>query len=243
MPQIVNVYLLPKLVEPSQLTGTAVVIDILRASTTITHALAAGAQQVIPCLEVEDAKTRAGDFQGDVLLGGEREGKRIDGFDLGNSPDEYTPHVVKDKTIFFTTTNGTKAMMRCKHAQRIVIGAFVNLSAVCDDLAGDKRVELLCAGTHDEVTREDVLFAGAVVDELARHGEIEMNDQADIAVDAWRKAAESFSSGQPLAESLRRTTGGRNLIEIGLERDIEISANIDRFEIVPKLDLVEFVIR
>ncbi len=242
MQRIVHVHLLPTLVEPEELTGTAVVIDILRASTTITHALAAGAQQVIPCLEVDEAKSRAAKLGDNVLLGGERGGEQIDGFDLGNSPAEYSEKVVHGKTIVFTTTNGTKAMMRCRQARRVVIGAFVNLSAICDNVSTDDRVDLICAGTRGEVTREDVLFAGAVVDELSRQSEVTMNDQADIALDAWRKSVEGISSGQPLAESMRRSTGGRNLIELGMQHDIEIAASVDRFNLVPTLDLPDFVI-
>ena len=103
-----------------------------------------------------------------IILGGERGGLPIPGFDLGNSPAEYTRERVAGKTVVFTTTNGTRAMQRCKQASRVLLGAFVNFSAVCRELGGVEQVVLVCAGTDGHVTREDTLFAGAVVDDLAR---------------------------------------------------------------------------
>src|SRR3990167_11479727 len=107
MTQELNVYALPTLLAPEELAGwTAVVIDVLRASTTILYALEAGAAEVIPCLEIEDALKIAGSMpRSQVVLGGERGGLPIDGFDLGNSPLEYDPSAVSGKTIVFTTTN------------------------------------------------------------------------------------------------------------------------------------------
>src|SRR3989339_400165 len=141
--------------------ATVVVIDVLRASTTIIHALNAGAAEIIPCGEVEQARALAADFpREEVVLGGERGGLPIDGFDLGNSPSEYTPDRVAGRTIVFTTTNGTRAMMRCRKAGRVLIGAFVNASAVAEQLVGCERISLLCAGTEGEYSRDDILMAG-----------------------------------------------------------------------------------
>ena len=114
MPKQVFVHFLPNLTTPERLADeTVVVIDVLRASTTITWALASGASCVIPCLEVEKARAKAAEIGTDVLLGGERAGELIEGFDLGNSPSEYTREMVDGKTIVFTTTNGTRAMVQC----------------------------------------------------------------------------------------------------------------------------------
>lgn len=235
MPQL-NVYLLPDLVEPEELSGhTVVVVDVLRATTTIAHALAAGAERVIPCLEVEQARQLAADSTEPVLLGGERAGKKIDGFDFGNSPEEYTPEAVAGRTIVFTTTNGTRAMQHARQAKRILLGAFVNLTALCDELASELDVDVLCAGTNGEITREDVLFAGAVVS-LARSRDI--NDQARIAAEVWTRLEDDLrDSRRPLHESLRDCTGARNLIEIGLKHDIEVAAQVDRLAVVPELEL------
>ncbi len=266
----IDVYLLPALVEPAALAGkVAVVIDVLRATTTIVHALANGATQVIPCLEVAEAVEQASslahpDQAGTLNLreqartlvqrGGERGGRQIPGFDLGNSPAEYRRDVVAGKTIVFTTTNGTRAMQRCRQARRVLLAAFVNFSALCRELAGEAEVVLVCAGTGGQVTREDTLLAGAVVSDLAEHGAAGnpqgahaprspiLNDQAEIAADAWQTAVRGLTD-RPLGVLLTDSRGGRNLIEIGQEHDIEIAAQIDRFDIVPELDLATWRIR
>jgi len=241
MPRAINVHLLPVLVEPPELAGkTVVVIDVLRATTTIIHALAAGAKEVMPLLEVDEARELATSMPGQAVLGGERGGRRIEGFDLGNSPLEYTPAVVGGKTLIFTTTNGPRAMLRCKQAARILIAGFVNFSAVCRELAEAPEIEIVCAGTDGHVTREDTLLAGAIVEEA---GQALRNDQAEIAADAWRTAVGTLSGRDPLAAALRESRGGRNLIEIGHENDIDLAAQIDKFDIVPELDVASWRIK
>ena len=246
MPRSINVHLLPALVEPHELAGkTVVVIDVLRATTTIIHALAAGAREVVPLLEVDEARELARKLTPNAVLGGERGGKRIAGFDLGNSPLEFTPAAVGGKTLVFTTTNGTRAMLRCQQARRILIAGFVNFSAVCRELAEEDVIEIVCAGTDGQVTREDTLLAGAIVEDSRslRSGGLFCNDQAEIAADAWRTAVGTLSGRNPLAAALRESRGGRNLIEIGQENDIDIAAQIDRFDIVPELDIAAWRIR
>ena len=146
------------------------------------------------------------------------------------------------KTIAFTTTNGTRAMQRCRLARRVLIGAFVNFSAVCRELAAEPQVALVCAGTDGHVTREDALLAGAIVVDVAGGGLFRLNDQAQIAADAWQTAVRGLTD-RPLGVLLTGSRGGRNLIEIGQEDDIEIAAQIDRFDIVPELDLATWRIR
>lgn len=234
-----NVHFLPSLVTSEQLTGsTVVVIDVLRASTTIVHALAAGAKCIVPCLEVEQARRTA---NASSLLCGERNGLKIDGFDLGNSPSEFTSDRVSGKVIVFTTTNGTKAMMQCRQARRVLIGAFVNIKAIFDSTCDDENVDLLCAGTDGEITGEDVYFAGAMVHaafDSVGESNISINDQARVAVDSWIEATSQHS----LVEMLSNTRGGRNLTKIGLQHDIDTAAMIDRFQIVPELKLDAFTI-
>lgn len=238
MPGSISAYFLPELVSPDDLRAmTVVVIDVLRASTTITTALAAGARQIIPCREIDDARRIAAEFGGDCLLGGERGGLPIDGFDLGNSPAEYNRERVAGKTIVFTTTNGTKAMQRCRLADTVVIGSFVNLAAVCRLLNGVAEVALLCAGTGGEITAEDVFLAGAVVDCVSAvdlPGPI-LNDQAVLARDAWR--CESSTEAVALTRRLAQSRGGRNLSGIGLAGDITCAAEANKFDVVPRLDL------
>jgi 2-phosphosulfolactate phosphatase len=242
-PRQIDVFLLPSLAEPEQLAGrTCVVIDVLRATTTIVHALAAGATQVVPSLEVDEARRLAREIGPSAVLGGERAGGKIAGFDLGNSPAEYTRASVGGKTLVFTTTNGTRALVRCKSANRVLIGAFVNFSAICSELAAADQISLICGGTDGEVTREDALLAGALVVELTRSGPAALNDQAELAADAWRTAVRMLTD-RPLGMTLRDSRGGRNLIGIGHENDIDLAAQIDRFDIAPELDLAAWRIR
>lgn len=245
--KLLKAHFLPILTKPEELAGSAVVvIDVLRATTVIAHALAAGAREVIPCLEVEDAlRVAAGLPAGQAVLGGERGGLKIEGFDLGNSPDEFTPETIGGKTLVFTTTNGTRAMMQCKQARRVLTGAFVNASAVVALLRGEESVHLLCAGTRGGVTREDVLLAGLLAEALITTftgGRLPdaINDELLIARTCWQTFAVGRSLHDvcdDLAMTLRSTQGGRNLGQIGLEHDINAAARIDHFSITSELDL------
>lgn len=243
MQRTINVHFLPELVEPEQLAGrVVVVIDVLRATTTIAYALAAGASCVVPCLEVEDAREWLTDDE-TVLLGGERGGLKIEGFHLGNSPDEYVPQLVAGRKIVFTTTNGTRALRRAERAARILLAGFVNFSTVCDRLAQESTIEIVCAGTKRQITREDVLLAGAIAVELGQPASTTLNDQAAIACDAWRRFIHDLATQRrPLHETLRDSLGARNLIDIGQERDIEIAAQLDALVVVPELDLATWQI-
>ena len=242
-----NVYAIPGEVSPDELAGgTVVVIDVLRASTTIIHALEAGAIEVVPCLEVADAQALAADTpHGQYVMGGERGGLPIPGFDLGNSPGEYTPASVGGKTVIFTTTNGTRAMMTCREAARVLIGAFVNATAVVQRLTGQPQVYLLCAGSGGEVTRDDVLFAGLLVKWLQHRAGIgyQLNAQALVARENWVSTfavplavgAEPIEPA-PLAAELRKSLAGKKLAAIGMGDDILTAAQIDRFHSVPEMD-------
>lgn len=241
-----RVHYLPESVAAEEVaSGTAVVIDVLRATTTIVFALTAGARAVIPCLTIEDARAAAGSLPADgVVLGGERGGRPIEGFDLGNSPAEYVPGMVNGKTIVLTTTNGTKALLQCAGAELVVIGSLVNLSALCLVLAGRHSVDVVCAGTDGQITREDVLVAGAIVDRLTCEQldfepAWELNGEARAARDVWLGVVASATGGAltaRLIEAMRASRGGENLIALGISGDIELAAQIDRFAIVPRFD-------
>ncbi len=258
--QLLNVHFLPKLTSADELAGGAVVvIDVLRATTTIIHAVAAGVREVIPCLEIEEARRVAAGFTaGTALLGGERGGVKIEGFDLGNSPEEYHHTTVGGKTVVLTTTNGTRAMMLCRQAKRVLVGAFVNASAIARSLVREERVHLLCAGTDGKVTREDALFAGRIVHCLLRERtseKPEQNDACRIARECYQNllaadgidlsagANARFEEIAALTQQLRHSHGARNLIDAGLGHDIEVAAQVDRFDVVPELSLDEWRIR
>ncbi|MGE3313705.1 MAG: 2-phosphosulfolactate phosphatase [Planctomycetaceae bacterium] len=236
MSRDVRIYQLPDEIRPGELRGSiAVIIDVLRASTTIVHALAAGARCVIPFGDVDVARKFAAELpRGTVVLGGERGGVLIDGFDLGNSPESYTQEVVGGRIVAFTTTNGTRALLRSGEADRIVIGSFVNLAAVVDVLTRETRpVRIVCAGTDGRVTSEDVLCAGSIAAEFRnRVGEIVAPDAS--TAEAMGMADLQGRTPQEVLQSLRASHGGKNLIELGYDADIVRSARRDLFPIVPE---------
>ena len=243
--QFLNLYSLPAKVPETELAGsTVVMIDLLRASTTICQALASGATEVVPFLEVAEAMSAAaaGD-RSTIVLGGERGGRRIEGFDLGNSPAEYTPDAVGGRRVFITTTNGTRALGHARLAERVVVGAIVNLAAVAATVQGAARVDILCAGTAGRESRDDLLAAGALVDTLcaAAAGGWKPNDAADAARHEWQSLvaavhAAGRSVSEQLAVELRTTPGGRNLLAIGMDHDLVACAAIDSLHVVPELD-------
>lgn len=228
----VHVHLLPALVPVGRLAGAvAVAVDVLRATTTIVHALAAGCSAVIPCAEVEEARERADRMRaGKVLLGGERDGKPLTGFDRGNSPREYTPSVCRGTTLVLTTTNGTRALLKASEADRVLVGAFVNYSAVCEQLKAEARpVHIICAGSAGEVTLEDTLFAGALVDFLSEACEVRLNDGARLAWDCYEH------HGKVLQGALEISQGGAQLRRLGYDDDIKAAGRVDQFALVPEL--------
>lgn len=210
---------------------SVLVVDVLRATTTIPHALRAGAERVIPAETVEGAKKlreRLGDH---ALLCGEREGKRIEGFDLGNSPLEYVPRVVRGRVLIFSSTNGTKAMVRAIEARRMALASFVNSDrAAAWAAAEDKAVVVVCAGKLGRASLEDVACAGRLVELiLARCPEFVPDDAARIARTVWRE--ENGDVGRILRES----SHGRYLLELGFAGDLEAAAAEGSVDVLPVL--------
>jgi 2-phosphosulfolactate phosphatase len=228
----VEVHLLPCLAPPGRLAGgIAVVIDVLRATTTIVHALAAGCSAVRPCAEVDEARALADGLPaGKVLLGGERGGVPLPGFDRGNSPREYTAAACGGTTLVLTTTNGTRALLRAAEAERVLVAGFVNYSAVCEQLRQDARpLHIVCAGTEGAVTLEDTLLAGAFIDFLCEEGEVCLNDAARLAWDCFE------NHGRVLLGALEVSRGGTQLRRLGYDDDIRAAAQVDQFALVPEL--------
>jgi len=237
VPSEIHVHLLPDHLPSARLQGgIAVMVDVLRASTTVLTALYHGASRVIPCLSVADARVlQASDPT--LLLGGERGGVKIDGFDLSNSPAEYDRATVQDRTIVFTTTNGTRALLRCAEAEQVVIGAFANVERLARYLVDRPQpVSIVCAGTNGEVTGEDALFAGCLIDRVLAFGQdrsgIELTDTSEMVFAWWR----TESTTRPLAERLRSTRGGRNLAELSYESDIDFAADMNRCPVLARFD-------
>jgi 2-phosphosulfolactate phosphatase len=228
----VYVHLVPALVEASRLPGSlAVVIDVLRATTTIVHALAAGCHSVRPCAEVEEARQLADGLPaGKVLLAGERGGLPVPGFDIGNSPRAFTSSQCKGITLVLTTSNGTRALLRAAEADRVLVAAFVNFSAVCEQARLDTRpLEIVCAGGDGQPCLEDTLLAGALIDFLCEESEVRLNDSARLAWDCFE------NHGRILAGALEVSDAGSRLRSLGYGDDVADAAQIDRFSIVPEM--------
>ena len=223
---------IPEEIKNVELAGKLVVIiDILRASSTIVTALANGCRGFIPILFPDKAKKKAQEFEKErILLGGEREGIKIEGFDLGNSPREYKREAVKGKTIIFSTTNGVKTLEMVKGAHRIIIGSFLNLQAVCDyctDYKGD--ILIICAGRKGRFSLEDTACAGMMVNSLrdvfpGDHQEVDANLTAQLLY---------VKFGNNILEILGKSQHGRYLESIGLGEDLKFCSQLDLFHIVP----------
>ncbi|MCR4426814.1 MAG: 2-phosphosulfolactate phosphatase [Firmicutes bacterium] len=211
--------------------SVVVVIDVLRATSTIAIALANGCEEVIPTESIEEAITIARGYQrSDYLLGGERKGEMVNGFDLGNSPLEYTPARVQGKKIILTTTNGTRVIKEYCAARDILIGSFLNADAVVDAcIQHGADVVLACAGREGRFGMEDALCAGLLASSLAVRARADLSDSA-------RAAAVLYDRGKPsLTDEFLRSEHGAYLASIGFEEDVRMCADISRLDVVPKV--------
>jgi 2-phosphosulfolactate phosphatase len=232
-PCTICVYPLPSLAEPAMLRGTAtVVIDVLRATTVITYATHSGLREFIPVLEIAEAQQLKKNYPPEkVILGGERFGLPIDGFDLGNSPQHYTPERASGKTLILTTTNGTVAMHAAKPARSITIASFLNAKAVVAHLQHEENIAILCAGTNGKESEEDLLLASCLTARLMTQKKYQLNETAEKVARLWHEP----DNAAELESMLRETTGGRAVLRLGLEPDLTASAQIDTVDVVPQL--------
>ena len=209
-----------------------VVIDVLRATSTIVQAIAAGCRRVIPMDGIEEARRLvAGMAAESVVLAGEWNGVRPDGFDLGNSPREFTTALVSDRTIVLATTNGTRALHRVRNARRVLAGSFLNLGATAAALAADGGDALIvCSGHAAAPSLEDIACAGA----LARR--IQGLAGASCGVADPVLVAQSVLDAHPgILAILRRSSHGRDLSQLGFEADLELCAQEDATGIVAEM--------
>jgi 2-phosphosulfolactate phosphatase len=222
-----SVCLSPALLPSYVLENTiVVVIDIFRASSSICYGIANGAEAIIPVSTVEECLSYK--EQG-FLLAAERNGLIVEGFDFGNSPFSYVEDKVKGETIVLTTTNGTRALKESLEASEIIVGSFLNLSAVCRWLQVQKKdIILLCAGWKNHFCLEDTLFAGAVVEKL--YGiDICLDDSAMAAGDLYALAKND------LAGYLSKSSHGERLKKLNIEKDIAFCLQIDTIDTIPIL--------
>ncbi|MFH0760689.1 MAG: 2-phosphosulfolactate phosphatase [Bacteroidota bacterium] len=223
-------------IKSEELLGkTAVVIDVLRATSVIVTALQNGARQIRPVAEVEEALQMR---SADTLLGGERNAEKIEGFDFGNSPLEYTRDRVMDKEVILTTTNGTRALSNCSRADLVLTSSFLNYRAVCGYLIRSERpVVLICAGTNGEFSLDDFLCAGLMADFFVDSGSWAPNDLVTLAINSWKAA-------QPDIHRALASCHHYNVLKSkGFEADLRFCLTLDKFDLVPQFDSQEGTIK
>jgi 2-phosphosulfolactate phosphatase len=206
-----------------------VIIDVLRATSTIATALYHGAKCVIPVDSVSRCIELGRQIEG--ITAGERDGKIAEGLENGNSPFEYPREIIEGKTLVLTTTNGTRLLHMAleKGAREIVTGSFPNLSAVCDHIIEMKRnVVLGCAAWKDKVNMEDTLFAGAIISKVRQHFEINC-DSSHMAEAMYEKAKKD------LFGFIKKNNASHyhRLMKFGLEKDIRYCLTADQANVLP----------
>lgn len=205
---------------------TVVVVDILRATSCMTTAFAHGIESIMPFAKLEDCLAKK--VEG-YYTAGERDGKKVEGCDLGNSPFEYMNPALKGKKIAFTTTNGTQAIAKSDGAREIVIGSFLNLSTVANYLRqGSNNVLVVCAGWKGKVNLEDTLFAGALVELL--------KDNIEPDCDAPLMAQHLYNQGKKdLVAFLQNSSHVKRLARLNIHKDIEFCLTPDQYSVLPIL--------
>lgn len=203
-----------------------VVVDIFRASTTMCAAFQNGVKAIIPVASVEEAK----DYKAKgYLVGAERNVKRCDFADFGNSPNEYSAEKVKDRELVFSTTNGTQAIKIAEDCDSLIIGSFSNLQATAEYcIVKQKDVIVLCAGWNNRFNIEDSLYAGALVDILSEEGNYSINfDATLIALEMWKTAKSDLRNYIDRAEHVKRLEAN-DLLDV-----IDYCLTVDTVNLVP----------
>ena len=235
-----DVVLLPRDLRPEHLSRRSVVVlDVLRATTTMIAALAAGVSEIHLFGDLESARTAARQCQSPRILCGERNAIRPPDFDLGNSPNEFVPGRCEGLIAYMTTTNGTRAILAARQADRVFPAALINAGAVArtlQSLQGD--VTLLCAGTEGHVSSEDVIGAGAVIHELRRLGPLAI--ESDVA---WMAERLFLAVRTDLVAALSASRGGENVIRAGLAPDIAFCARLNAVDVVGVVERDQPVVR
>ena len=228
---IIDVYFSVQGFQEDDVRGkTVVIIDVLRASSSMIQALDQGAQKVIPVEDMAAAGRIAQTMEsGDYLLCGEKDGVKIDGYHLGNSPLEYTQEVVQNKTLIFNTTNGTKAIKKAALANQIYIGTFLNMSQIvnmiheCED-----EVVLICSGWRGKQSLEDTLCAGAILSELnAGKAPTKLKDGAKIAYALYQQY------GDFVLDTVFHSDHAYRLRDMVSEDDISFCCQTNTHEVLP----------
>lgn len=218
-------------VVPSAVAGGAVVvIDVLRASTSIVSALAHGCRAVVPVADADEARRRASAMAGEKpLLAGERRGETIAGFDLGNSPVDLASERVRDRTVIMTTSNGTRALLAVREASAVAVAGLVNLAAAAAWALGQRRaVTVVCAGERGAVSLEDHVCAGLLVERLAGAGPAAtLSPGAEAAAEVGRRY------GKDVVRLREDSPWARHLVRTGRGGDVDRCLALDATTLVP----------
>ncbi len=228
----IDIQFLPSPPHPSFLSDRVVVVmDILRATSVMVHAMSQGASEIIPLATVEEAFRMAKAFpRGFVMLGGERENKEIPGFDLGNSPKEYVADRVKGKKLILTTTNGTKAFHAVSSGKEIWAGSFLNIGAIAQRcLESNRDLFIFPSGDKGSFSLEDSLCGGMLIDLILKKGkeQIFLTDASYCAQILYGRFKDN------LLEAFHLSHHGKELIDRGFKDDLAYCAQIDVTPVVP----------
>lgn len=220
-----DVCLTPELLHLHPVEGkTVVVVDVLRATTCMTTAIAYGIKEIIPVLTVEECQAHK---DKGCLAAAERNGEMLEGFDYGNSPFSYMSEEIKGKSLAITTTNGTIAIKNSEAAKEIVIGSFLNITAVKNYLIGlEGDVLILCAGWKGRVNLEDTLFAGMLVELLWNDFKVD-HDGSLVAHSIY------VNAGKDKLKFLQGCSHFRRLSRLNIQKDIEFCLEEDVYDVVP----------
>jgi len=207
---------------------TVIIIDVLRATSVMITALSNGAREIIPALTIEESNKLANKFNNkNVLLCGEREAKKIDGFDLGNSPLEFTPGKVGKKTLILTTSNGTKALNACQNAKEVLLASFLNVEAVAEKVKHLDELVLVCSGTNGKFSLDDGMCAALIIEQLAKCKTVKTDDLGEILFESWRR------SDKNLTNILKNCFHLNYLLNNGYKKDVDYCLQLNSHNIVP----------
>lgn len=223
----IDVCLSPELIHLYDVNDkVVVVVDILRATSCMVTAFAHGVESIAPIADADECEQMK--LKG-YVISGERNGQKIPGFDKGNSPFEYMDENIKGLKIAFTTTNGTLAIEKSKGAKQVLIGSFLNLSAITRHLLmSDFDILVVCAGWKGKINLEDSLFAGALVDKLKKH--IEPDCDAPIVAQQLYLTAKD-----DMAKFLSTSSHVKRLNRLNIHKDIDFCLQIDQYHVIPAL--------
>lgn len=229
---LIDVLVLPQLGTDRNLVNERIVaLDVLRATSTIVTALYNGATEVIPVQEYDEALNLVRSLgRNSCLLGGERKGLKIEGFDLGNSPLEYTREQVEDKKIILCTTNGTKMIKAFQNASELLIGSYLNMGRLVEYLTEEPQdTTIVCSGREGALCLEDLACAGMIIRLATEFVKTDLTDAAKVALFTAKQ-----NSRENLVNFISQTEHGNYLKSIGMGEDLKVCTALNSAPILPR---------